>query len=327
MRQLVGRANFRKVSITNIQAAMYTLPMIVIQIAILIIITFLDPPQATEIIDENGGLVVQHIVCQANSNALLITELIFEAGMVLIGCILAYMTRNMDSKFGEAKQLIFAMYNIALVGVIIVLVVSLAGLDSSARRVLQAVGVFWGTVVSSAAFVLPRMVQIRRDGPNADAARGQIRLSGLDPSGAPLPQQQSSNGSVIGLTKSQMESITEEGALLNDDSTPEFGEASIATNNNWQSSNPRTEESTDEESSAAIRHAEDDVPARTPLGNADEEQPLAASKQINMEEGDVRTSDSADDDVAMAGNSAWVRKRIDAAGCIIPENSRTRAYG
>jgi hypothetical protein len=180
MKQLVGPSKLRRKSISNTQAAVYTLPMILMQVAILITFTFVDPPQQTEQIENVDGVIVQSIVCEADTDAFFIVQLVFDAGFVLAGCILAYKTRNLDPQFGEAKQLIFAMYNIALVGMIIIIVASVAEIDPNGRSVLQAVGVFWGTVFSSAAFVLPRIMQVRHDERERKHNRGsQARVSGI----------------------------------------------------------------------------------------------------------------------------------------------------
>ena len=88
---------------------------------------------------------------------------------MLVGCVLAYQTRHLDAKFGESKQLIFAMYNILLVGVTFLIVLNVAYIDPDGKRILQAIGVFWGTVVSSAAFVIPRLIEARQ----ANIARGR----------------------------------------------------------------------------------------------------------------------------------------------------------
>ena len=104
----------------------------------------------------------------------------FEAGLVVAACVLAYMTRNLNSDFGESKQLIFAMYNIALVGTVIVVVISLSDMDSNGNSILKAIGVFWGTLISTAAFVLPRMVQVRHD---SERERNHTRVSGVSSSG------------------------------------------------------------------------------------------------------------------------------------------------
>ena len=183
LKQLVGGTLYRRVSISNTKAAIYTLPMIMTQIILLLIVSLLDPPRATESIQNLDGVVIQKVVCAAKTDLLLIVEVTFEAGVVLVGCFLYYLTRNLDAKFGEAKQLIFAMYNIALVGVIIVLVISFGQMNPNGNTVLQAVGVFWGAVVSSAAFVLPRVLEIREE---PQGNKRKVQVTGLDQHTAPI---------------------------------------------------------------------------------------------------------------------------------------------
>ena len=90
--------------------------MILVQATILLCFTFVDPPVPTEVIEKEEGTIVQRIICSTETNAFYITQVVFEVGIVAIGCFLAYMTRNLQDEFGEAKQLIFAMYNVAFVG-------------------------------------------------------------------------------------------------------------------------------------------------------------------------------------------------------------------
>jgi hypothetical protein len=174
---------------------MYTLPVILAQAAILLIFTFVDPPKRTEVIENNNGMTVQRAVCDHETHAFLITVLIFEAGFVLAGCYLAYKTRNLGDDFGEAKQLMFAMYNIAFVGGMIVLVVNVADMDGNGQSVLQAVGVWWGTVFSTAAFVLPRLVQVQQrrnhSQQNASSALGSARSTNVHISGLHEPSDRS----------------------------------------------------------------------------------------------------------------------------------------
>jgi hypothetical protein len=109
----------------------------------------------------------------------------------LVGCILAYRTRDLDSKYGEAKQLgtinsffflyqkvsrgityivfarnisvAFSMYNIAFTGLITILIICLVELDQISRIVVQTVSVLWGSCFCSLAFVLPRLLQVQKD--------------------------------------------------------------------------------------------------------------------------------------------------------------------
>lgn len=63
---------------------------------------------------------------------------------------------------GEAKQLGFAMYNIAFTGIIIVTILRVAHVDQVGKIILQAIGVLWGSLFSAFAFVLPRLIEVQR---------------------------------------------------------------------------------------------------------------------------------------------------------------------
>lgn len=155
------RPTYQRTTITNTQAALYTLPFVLTQAAILIVFTLVDPPKPTEILTMEDGFT-RRIVCDTETNAFFIVQIVLEAGMVFVGCALAYLQRNMDDKFGESKQLLVAMYNIALVGMIVLVVINVADMDGAGEKILQSIGLFWGSVISTAAFVLPRMIQIHR---------------------------------------------------------------------------------------------------------------------------------------------------------------------
>ena len=87
----------------------------------------------------------------------------YEACLVLAGCILAFQTRSLDPKYGEAKQLGFTMYNIAFTGIIIITLLKLVDMDQESKIVIYSIGIIWGTVFSAFAFVLPRLLEAKED--------------------------------------------------------------------------------------------------------------------------------------------------------------------
>ena len=97
---------------------------------------------------------------------------------MLIGCTLAIKTRNLDPRFGEAKQLAFAMYNIAFTGIVIIVVLNLVELEYTTKVILHAAGVCWGTVFSSFAFVLPRLLAIKKDNKAVTHANKRFTMQG-----------------------------------------------------------------------------------------------------------------------------------------------------
>lgn len=172
MYRLVGTPNRNPAIISNPQAAAMSMPIICIQIIILAIFTIVDPPVPKDIILVDDTVVTQSVECTTDTDGFTITVLIFEFGLVLTGCALAFITRNLDSGFGQAKELGFAMYNIAFIGAIISVITFAMNIDMTGQIVLFAMGTFCGTVFSSAAFVVPRLIQSKQENNFVPAKRG-----------------------------------------------------------------------------------------------------------------------------------------------------------
>ena len=66
----------------------------------------------------------------------------------------------MQKQFNDNKQLILTMYNIAVMGSLIIIVSNVVEVYQGIMRIFVAVGVFWTTVFSSCVFVLPRLLQV-----------------------------------------------------------------------------------------------------------------------------------------------------------------------
>ena len=166
MRMLVSASGIpRRRKVTHFQTFLFMLPPILLQAVILLFFTFLDPPTATETLTHPGTVdVTQQVICSHNSQAFFILQIVLEGSMTLAGAMLAYHLRHVEAKFGESKQLVFAMSSILGVGCITLILSSLMGHDDEAgKRVLYAVGICWGTAVSCCAFALPRLLTVQQD--------------------------------------------------------------------------------------------------------------------------------------------------------------------
>ena len=184
MWRMVGTPNSSSV-VDNFTAALLSLPIVAIQTMILIIFTFVDPPHPEEIIDFDEGVILQSIVCSQNSNAFAIVATIYEASLILVGCVLAYVTRNLESQLGEAKPLMFSMYNIAFIGGVTTVILYTMNIDGVGQIMLRSIGTFWGTVFSSSAFVLPRLMRVKVE----TKRRVSILKQSIRVSGDPLQDQ------------------------------------------------------------------------------------------------------------------------------------------
>ena len=169
-----GEFRQRKRVVTDRTAVMLSLPIIVIQMVILLVFSLTDPSKAVEIIEQADGIVTQHVLCKQESRAFSLVVAVYEGLLLLIGCVLAFITRNMDSQYGEAKLLMFSMYNIAFIGIITTVILYTMDIERTGQIVLMAIGILWGTVFSSAAFVLPRLMRIKSEAGRSSTGRLMI---------------------------------------------------------------------------------------------------------------------------------------------------------
>jgi hypothetical protein len=81
MRTLIkASAEFRRVKISQSKAFLYTLPIVMCEIIILILFTLIDPPRPQELLGvgtRNGSIGVQQVTCEHHSNAFFITQFSF----------------------------------------------------------------------------------------------------------------------------------------------------------------------------------------------------------------------------------------------------------
>ena len=159
--QLVGSAdNFRRKTIDTKKAALWAVPIVACELIILSIFSIVDPPRAMEFIAfDSAGEPTQYVQCAHRSDAFFYTNTVFYAVAILVGCVFSYLTRNIDSRYGEAKQLFFAMYNVAFTGIILLVLETTAVVSPEVLKMMRTIGIFWATFVSSAVFVLPRLLQ------------------------------------------------------------------------------------------------------------------------------------------------------------------------
>eukprot|EP00581_Thalassiosira_minuscula_P033328 CAMPEP_0183786912 /NCGR_PEP_ID=MMETSP0739-20130205/67270_1 /TAXON_ID=385413 /ORGANISM="Thalassiosira miniscula, Strain CCMP1093" /LENGTH=521 /DNA_ID=CAMNT_0026030977 /DNA_START=457 /DNA_END=2022 /DNA_ORIENTATION=- len=155
--KLLG-SGYSRVTITHAKAARLTLPLIALQTLILLIFTFVDPNKRNEIIENQGSNITHRYVCSHDTQAFFVVMLTYEGGLILVGCVLAFKTRNLCDEFNESKQIIFAMYDLAVIGSVLLIVSKAVATSQGAQRVLFAVGVFWTTCFASLVFVLPRLI-------------------------------------------------------------------------------------------------------------------------------------------------------------------------
>ena len=102
--------------------------------------------------------------CAHDTAAFIVVQCAYEGGLILLGCYLAFKTRNLADEFGESEQLAIAMYNIALVSSVVLVIVNTVDVTGATSRVLVTIAIVWSTMFSSGVFILPRLLTVRDRG-------------------------------------------------------------------------------------------------------------------------------------------------------------------
>lgn len=173
--KLVGSGAVRR-TISHKKTLQMALPFVLVQTAILLIFTFLDPNKQTSIVQEEGSRVDHRYVCEHKTYSFFVVMLIYEGGLLIVGCVLAFKTRHLRSEFNESKEIILAMYDTAVVASILLIMCNVVVEFQGEKRLLFCVGIFWSTCFACSVFVIPRLMQVRKKQAEGSA---HVQVSGV----------------------------------------------------------------------------------------------------------------------------------------------------
>lgn len=178
MHKILSAAHrFKKTRITHFKAFLYSLAIPFVEIIMLIIVSFVDPPAAIYRVDVEV-LYIQTIKCEhRSSSTYYIVQSIVYGVIIAAGCALIIRTRKDNDEYGEAKQLAFALYNLAFTCLFFVLLTKSVNFEESSKMVIITVCICWATVVSSLTFILPRLLAVHEQYVNSNNPPSQTSKS------------------------------------------------------------------------------------------------------------------------------------------------------
>jgi len=122
--RIFGNKNLKKVKVTLMDVLKGLAALILVDLFILMLYSIIDAPFAThgEIEIPNVGMVSWSECNRSPTFSSLLG--MYHVGMVVIGVYISVQTRNVSTKFSESKYIMFAIYQIALLGGLTLLVTS-----------------------------------------------------------------------------------------------------------------------------------------------------------------------------------------------------------
>ena len=75
---LTAPSGFQRSQLNNVQAFLYTLPLIIIEIIILTTFSIVDPPRQTESLGVGYGIGVQEVTCTQQTKAFYVTQVVYD---------------------------------------------------------------------------------------------------------------------------------------------------------------------------------------------------------------------------------------------------------
>ena len=185
MWKLLDNPRLKKIVIKDSELALKLMVLVLVEVIILGIWTGVDPPKpmVNPGVDGVPSDFVDHVVCSSETATFAIIEIVWKVILSAGGCFLAFKSRNVGAKYAESKGLMAAMYNVAFIGIVILLLVFLlGGVGENGKTLLKAIGVFWGSVFSVAVIVIPRIMGASAKFSSTTGTAGTAQTSSVTPS-------------------------------------------------------------------------------------------------------------------------------------------------
>jgi len=136
--------------------------ILIIDIVILLLWTFVSPEKAVVETKDVGSIRgIAFTVCRPSETVPLVyLAVLYKAMLLIYGCYISYLTRNVHRNFAESKYIMLAMYNITVFGAISVLLIYGIGLEVEASVVLQSASIFLSAVAALSVVNIPILTRV-----------------------------------------------------------------------------------------------------------------------------------------------------------------------
>eukprot|EP00013_Stygamoeba_regulata_P025401 CAMPEP_0177654448 /NCGR_PEP_ID=MMETSP0447-20121125/14339_1 /TAXON_ID=0 /ORGANISM="Stygamoeba regulata, Strain BSH-02190019" /LENGTH=653 /DNA_ID=CAMNT_0019158101 /DNA_START=193 /DNA_END=2154 /DNA_ORIENTATION=+ len=155
---------FKYVSISDVMLLPITGVILLVDIVLLILFTFINIPEARKYgFQDDSELSEYEFRWQCDypeSSAIMFFIIVGWKGLqILAGCVLSILTRNVSHDFNEAKHITFAIYVVAFTSVVVFPIIFLVNVYESVV-IVQSLGVIVGTFCATGILFFPKFLSI-----------------------------------------------------------------------------------------------------------------------------------------------------------------------
>lgn len=147
------------------------------EVILLSVYTFIVPFPEPVVVQSESDSLLQFVVCKCPNSGiqtgLTIALIAYNVILVLAGCVIAYLTRNVDSAFNESQYIAVTMYIYLLAGIILIPLYYTAGDSRSSidrQFVLRCLGITLSMYFSLIALFVPKILAVEEDRKQRKAA-------------------------------------------------------------------------------------------------------------------------------------------------------------
>jgi 2',3'-cyclic-nucleotide 2'-phosphodiesterase (5'-nucleotidase family)/uncharacterized membrane protein len=162
-----GLKTLKRANVTNQQLAIIVSGFVVIELILLIVWTIVSPLQYRTIADATPSIPNDYENCYSeNSHIFFAIGLAIKGAYLILGIIMAFVTRKVQSDFSESKYISFSVYGTFVSLVVILVVLFITGLNPTIRFILTTIGgwVVINTIVLTLS--VPKLISIISDPDN-----------------------------------------------------------------------------------------------------------------------------------------------------------------
>ncbi|MDO9332955.1 MAG: hypothetical protein Q7T57_00310 [Dehalococcoidales bacterium] len=164
------------VKISNLKLLLFTAGVLLLEVLILSVWSGVSPLIPIEYTRELANThYFTHCSVTSNGMPFVVIEAVFKAGLLLIGALLAFSTRNIKGSFSEASQIAWTIYQTVLASVILIGIIVFISAVESTLTILVQIYLMWLCFSTLGLLFIPKFYILLQDEQDTiEASRSEL---------------------------------------------------------------------------------------------------------------------------------------------------------